>query len=102
MRVSESLLEELNQKVKSFKGGCIKSYLHNWKRLTSDEEILNMVEGLSINLTDDLPATTPIQYPLGKEEHIFVMQEINRLLDRNIIQPCLVGMKRGNLYHPYF
>ena len=100
MRVSESLLEELNQKVKSFKGGCIKSYLHNWKRLTSDEEILNMVEGLSINLTDDLPATTPIQYPLGKEEHIFVMQEINRLLDRNIIQSC--GHEKGEFISPIF
>lgn len=79
-------MSELHRKVRSFEGGCIKSKFHEWCKLTSDAEILNTVSGLSIELCGDLPDTTPVQYPLGSEQHEFVMQEITRLLDKKVIR----------------
>ena len=55
MKVSGSLIAELEKEVDTFKGGCIKSRIDEWRKLTSDAEILNIVQGLSIGLMDDLP-----------------------------------------------
>ena len=62
------------------------SSIDEWRNLTSDVEILNIVQGLNIELMEDLPEVTTFQYPLGHNEHIFMLQEIERLMRKKIIK----------------
>ena len=76
---------ELQEKVLSFRGGCIKQCYSRWVALTSDSEILETVSGLPITLTGDLPESNAFQYPFGIEEQNFTSAEIHRLLSKRII-----------------
>ena len=79
-------MRDLILEVDSFSGGCIKNQFHKWVQLTSDREVLETVQGLHINLTDTLPISPGFQYPFGEEEEKFIIKEIDRLLDKSIIQ----------------
>ena len=64
----------------------MKEFYERWCAITSDQEILQTVKGLRIIVNDDLPESRNFQYPLGKEEELFVDKEINRLLKKGIIR----------------
>ena len=93
-------MRDLERKVESFEGGCIKPKIKEWSKLTSDQEILNIVHGLSIDLVGELPEVSTFQYPLGEEEHKFVLQEIKRLSDKKIIKESY--HEEGEFISPIF
>ena len=64
----------------------MKEFYSRWCDLTSDPEVLQTVKGMRINLNDELPQSSSFQYPLGPEEEEFVSGEIQRLLDKGIIE----------------
>ena len=78
------LMSDLILEVDSFSGGCIKSHFHKWEKL--DQEVLETVQGLHINLTDTLPSSPGFQYSFGEEEEKFIIKEIDRLINKSIIQ----------------
>ena len=65
------LKKQLCNKVKKFKAGALK-YLSEWKKLTSDQEILQTVSGLRIE-PSHFPNPSEYQY----ENHIFSEQKLN-------------------------
>ena len=48
----EALKSYLQAKVKNFQAGSIRNYLENWKSITSDSEILEIVNGLPIECSN--------------------------------------------------
>ena len=75
----------LQDSVKSFQGGTLKFHLKQWKKLTSDSEILTTVYGMHIEITDNLPAVKLYQYLFSKKELEFVAGEIKTLLAKSVI-----------------
>ncbi len=93
-------MEELGERLNGFIGGCIRSKIDEWRKLTSDHEILDTVNGMSINLIGALPNLARIQYPFRVEEHEFVCKEIQRLLDLQIIRQS--QHEEGEFISPIF
>ena len=65
-----SILEELQRQSEDFSAGQIRFYLVQWKQITTEEEILKMVEGVDINFAE-LPVQkkkrhTIIKFPQNK------------------------------------
>ena len=66
--------------VDKFQRGCIKLYLHKWKELTSDMEVISTVSGMPINTASNLPIINKYQYPFNDKEDAFIKSEIQNLL----------------------
>ena len=69
-------------------GGRLKSFSDQWKRFTSDEQILQTVSGYKIEFVGHPPiqVNPPYQFNLGCTESQTVDTEILRLLDKNLIK----------------
>ena len=80
------LCDYLQQKFKSFKGGQLKPYYNEWMTLTSDSEILNPVNGLSIEFVEQpIQDKCPNPYLLSVFEQNVIDNEITKLLSRGLI-----------------
>jgi hypothetical protein len=95
------LLEYLKNKVSNFQAGRLSSYVEQWKMLTSDEFILDMVTEAHIELL-----TTPFQvkYPQKKlfssKERLVIDSEIKSLLAKGVIVPSVT--EPGEYISPIF
>ena len=80
----------MRQRVDSFRAGNIRNYAHNWKKLTSDKNIIDIVtDGLKLNFIDYPPqGSEPFEYPRGQNEHYTINEEVNKLLAKEVIKPC--------------
>ena len=67
-------------------GGCIKLYLHIWKKLTSDMEVISTVSGMLINIALNLPIINTYQYHFNDKEGDFIESEIQNLLKKGVIE----------------
>ncbi len=95
------MVDDLEKRLHGFKGGCIKFKSDEWRKLTSDSEILDTVCGMSINLIGELPdLAARFQYPFGAEEHDFVSKEVQRLLRLQVI--CQSQHEEGEFISPIF
>ena len=67
-------------------GGCLKHFAHKWTQFTSDPTILNMVQGMSLDLID-LPVqrTLPHEIHMNRQEFAFAKDHIQTLLDKRAI-----------------
>mgnify|MGYP002803950076 CR=1 FL=1 len=71
-----------------FIAGRIKYFIKNWKELTTDSFILNLVMGCKIDLLH-----TPHQYSgtnetkFSETEKVFVQEELSKLLHKHVIIP---------------
>ena len=80
-------MEQLQDKVANFQAGGIGKRLEAWKALTSDRNILDIIEeGLSISFLGDPPEQTPFEYPRGKKEFDIIDTEIKKLLKKGVIE----------------
>ena len=71
-----------------FKAGKIKNHLLDWKQITSDRVILNLVQGCIIEF-DNIPIQNkpPLPCKFSKIEEIAVENEIEMLLNKEVIVP---------------
>ncbi len=78
-----------------FKAGNIEQHLHSWQRITSDQEILQTVQGATIEFAcDDMgvqytPDQCGLHRPISKfntAQSEIVEQEIDALLRKNVIE----------------
>ena len=72
--------------VSKFQGGQLSKHLQNWKHLTSDQNILNMISGDSISFTDTPCTKHHAINPLSTDEIPLVNTEIKKLLKKGIIK----------------
>ena len=77
------------RKVNSFRAGQIANYYNQWKLLTSDPEILDIVRGAHIDL-EQLPVqkSPPKSNNFIDCESKLIDIEINKLLSKGVITPC--------------
>lgn len=71
----------------NFFGGKIANFIHHWQEITSDEWILNTVQGYTIEI-DSLPHQTFVPTPIlfNDHEHKLISAEVEAFLDKNIIE----------------
>ena len=73
-------------KADSFQAGNIKNFLENWKRITSDKYILDIVKhGLKLEFLSEAPHKEPFQVTYNSKKNNFISQEINKLLKKKVI-----------------
>ena len=82
-------------------GGNIANKILEWKKLTSDREILGIVEGLKIEFINPPSVDNiPVQYGTSFEEHQILEREIQKLISQRVIVPC--DRESGQVTSPIF
>ena len=82
------LLKYLNGRKENFQAGCISDASLLWRKLTSDQEILDIVHGMHIEFNQ-----LPVQFVPCLNSHIadenqrHVDEEISSLLEKKVIVP---------------
>ena len=73
-----------------YHGGRVQYYLANWKVLTQDPWILEVVQGKPIDwLETPVQLKEPRPLTFSKEENLLVDQEVQKMLDLRVIEPCV-------------
>ena len=100
----DSIKVQLEKKVKQFQAGCLSGRLNEWKRLTSDHEVLNTVRGMPIEfeIVPPLQLETPndAAHTFNKEQKKFMAGKIKELERCQIIQRC--SHEPGEFISPIF
>ena len=73
-------------KTDSFQTGNIKHFPENWKRITSDKYILDIVKhGLKLEFLSEAPHRKPFQVTINTKENGIISQETSKLLKKKVI-----------------
>jgi len=81
-----TLLEYLVSQASCFKSGRLASFIDNWRRITSDKEILQMVSGQYIEFDTMLSQKYPPAVRcFSKEENTIIKSEVSSLLKKAVI-----------------
>ena len=74
-------------KTDSFQAGNIKKrFLENWKRITSDKYILDIVKhGLKLEFLSEAPHRKPFRVTCNTKENGIISQETGKLLKKKVI-----------------
>ena len=76
-----------NRDQSDFQAGNIAFHLSAWKEITSDRTILEMVKGYNIEIIESCEQTCePKTIPFSKEENEFMHSEIQKLLEKKVIE----------------
>ena len=95
------LLEYLKNKVSNFQAGRLSSYVEQWKMLTSDEFILDMVTEAHIELlTTPFQVKCPQKKLFSSKERLVIDSEIKSLLAKGVIVPS--DTEPGEYISPIF
>ena len=80
---------KLHDRVEIFRSGNIRNHLEDWKKITSDKNILDIVQyGLELNFIDDPPEKSPFEYPRSQRECRIMDDEVSNMLKKEIIERC--------------
>ena len=99
--VDSYLIPYLRAKVTFFRGGQLSLYLHEWKKLTSDVNILQTIAGDCIEFISQPP--NQWEYPpnsIQRDHKPLVDKGISSLLDKRVIVPC--AHEPGEFNSPIF
>ena len=69
----------------NFEAGQIREHLVEWRKITQDQEVLSMVEGVHINFTRN---RAPNQCHFSVPQTEAINNEIQDLLGKGVIVPC--------------
>ena len=91
----------LRAKQEGFQAGQIKTKLNNWKRMTSDPEVLETVKGLKIKFDGNpMTCSQKEQRYFSENENRAVDEEIEKLLKKKVIQKSCP--ETGQVVSPIF
>ena len=80
------MVQYCKTKAKNFKGGQLRLHLNAWQRVTSDKNILDIIEGDTLEFIDEHPIRhTAINPIFSKRERKLINKKINDLLHKGII-----------------
>ena len=95
------MLFNLDENVKKFEAGQVANYLGEWKKYTSDPEILQIVNGDIINFVESAPENAVAHSRnVSDETRVAINKEIQNMLDKKIIVPC--QHEEGEFLSPIF
>ena len=79
-------MPELEKCVNKFHGGNISSQILNWKRITKDKVILDIIQhGLKLRIVDKPVTNAPFEHPRSIDETAIIDGEIQKLLRKQVI-----------------
>ena len=85
--VRDKVVQYCKTKAKNFKGGQLCLHLNAWQRLTSDKNILDIIEGDKIEFINEHPIRhTAINPIFSERERKLIHKKINDLLQKGIIK----------------
>ena len=72
------------------KSTSIAQYVHEWRKITSDSKVINMVQGIRLEFEDILPVQTSVPRPIkfSDKDSELIDLEIASFLKRGIISMC--------------
>ena len=84
----KNAIVESQTNILQFEGGRIKHFLDQWKQITTDNEILKIVNGIELEFKDDMQVRRkiPKQCNFNEEEKRAIDAEVNKLLAKKIIE----------------
>lgn len=86
---------------KNFQGGKIALFLNEWKSLTDNSWILDLVEGLILDFDFPVNQTVPPNpIRFNEEEKVLIDSEVDKFLARGIIEAC--GREKGDFISNIF
>ena len=88
--------------MEKFAAGRLAKYVHEWEKLTSDSQILDIVKHchIDLDLSEFKQSNDRLQYHFSKNECVMVGEEIKKLLDLDVIIP--VQNCEGQILSPIF
>ena len=88
-------------KADSFQAGNIKNFWENWKRITSDKYILDIVKhGLKLEFLSVAPHREPFQATYNTKENGIISQKISKLLKKKVIVQTIA--EKGDFFSSVF
>ena len=94
-------INTLKLMVAKFVGGAIGNQIKEWKNITSDKYIINIIMyGLKLNFMSPPPGRAPFEYQRSQSEREIISGEIRNLLKKRVIEPCVAehGEYFSNLF----
>ena len=83
-------MKQLRDRVRNLRAGGIKGHYSEWRKLTSDRNILDIVQySLKINFTSDPPEKAPFEYPRSAVEIETINEEIEKLINKCVVSPSI-------------
>ena len=101
--VSFIMEQTKSQSMPNIFAGRLKQFLPHWEKITSDEEVLQIIRGCTIEFVNN---TVPIQTGNIRESHfnaekqLIVSQEIKKLLDKQVLE--IVESEEGEFISTIF
>ena len=79
--------EYLYQCIRHFKAGCLSQYISAWEEITSDQEVLQAVQGMKLEFEE-----SPLQgecsgFEIPKNQPT-IQDEVNKLLEKGVVVEC--------------
>ena len=100
MKLNNVIKTSIN-KADSFQAGNIKIFLENWKRITSDKYILDIVKhGLKLEFLSVVPHREPFWVTYNTKENGIISQEISKLLKKKVIVQIIA--EKGDFFCSVF
>ena len=100
MKLNNVIKTPIN-KADTFQAGNIKIFLENWKGITSDKYILDIVKhGLKLEFDSETPHREPFQVTYNTKENNIISQEINELLKKKVIVQTIA--EKGDFFSSVF
>ena len=88
-------------KADSFQAGNIKPFLENWKRITSDKYILDIVKhGLKLEFLSETPHGELFRVTYNTKENGIISQEISKLLKKKVTVQAIA--EKGDFFSSVF
>ena len=88
--VGHSPIYDLSQNVKCFTAGNIHNHLSQWKSITSDPFIIDIVKsGLKLRFAEEPAQNIYHNIPVTKAEKQIISDEIQKLLQKEVMYPCM-------------
>ena len=97
----KNLVKASVSKADSFQAGNINNFLENWKRITSDKYILDIVKhGLKLEFLSVAPHREPFRVTYNTKENGIISQEISKLLKKKVIVQAIA--EKGGFFSSVF
>ena len=95
-------IRELRELADEYSAGNCANHIDEWEKLTSDQEILQMIKGDIIDFIEEIPVQNHRSYNINmsKEDKKLVRKEIKKLLKKKIIVPT--EQEQGDFISPIF
>ena len=76
---------ELHKRVEKFQGGNISSQIYNWKKITKDQVILDIIQhGLKFRIGDKPVTNSFFEHPRSIDERLIIDGETQKLLQKQV------------------